>query len=237
MDKVYNAAHPLLALVRSNHLLIRQLFGVSVPRRIRVSFDPTTIALRRAVCDAITPEDQRIFEMGIGQAALVGLAVAKQYGINIDGADCSADRVQSSILVADANAIKARFLVSDLFASVPSENRYDIIFFNVPYVPSERGRSLQLTKRLGVDGDQVWDGGSDGTQVLREFLSQAKSFLSERGRVVFGVQHIFVPDELVTQVIEDCGYTLVSRNQKRFVPSCCYIVRPSLDEAPKTAIV
>lgn len=224
---VYEVTHPILAMVRSNHWLIKQLFGVKVPAEVDVSFDPTTVALRQAVCDTLTPDDTAVFEMGIGQAALVGLSVAKQCHVELHGADCSTARVESSQRVAEANDVSTRFVVSDLFSSVDAESRYDVIFFNVPYVPSQQGQDLQLTKRLGVDGDQVWDGGPDGTQVLREFLNQAPAFLSPHGRVVFGVQNLFVPDDVVLQVIEDCKYQLVQRSTRRWVPSCCYVVCPA----------
>lgn len=224
---VYEVTHPVLAKVRSNRWLIKRLFGLTVPREIDISFDPTTVALRQAVCDSITSKDSAVFEMGIGQAALVGLSVAKERGVELHGADCSPSRVETSQRVAEANGVETQFLVSDLFASVAPQQRFDVIFFNVPYVPSQQGQTLQLTKRLGVDGDQVWDGGPDGTQVLRAFLAEAIDFLAPEGRVVFGVQNIFVPEEVVQQVIQDCGYRLQQRSTKRMVPSCCYVVRPA----------
>ncbi|MEZ6091753.1 MAG: methyltransferase [Pirellulaceae bacterium] len=225
-ELVYEATYPLLALVRSNRLLIKRLFDISIPSQISVSFDPTTVTLRHAVCDALSPDDESLFEMGIGQAALVGLSVAKQRDLRLYGADCSRQRVESSTLVAQRNGLEASFVLSDLFAQIDPDDRFDVICFNVPYVPTQQGQQLQLTKRLRVDGDQVWDGGSDGTQVLRRFLGEATHFLRDHGRVVFGVQNLFVSDALVLDVLRDCEYALVKRYQKRYVPSCCYVVQP-----------
>lgn len=224
---IYECTHPLLSLVRSNRFLIRRLFGVKVPRGIAISFDPTTIALRRAVLKESRDTDRRIFEMGIGQAALVSLSVAASKPLQVSGADCSQARVESSLRVAKCNGIEADFVTSDLFAAVQDKHAFDLIFFNVPYVPSDLGKKMQLTRRLGVDGDQVWDGGSDGTEVLSRFLHEAKDFLTDEGRVVFGVQHVFVPDQRICEVLEETGYRLIQRVEKAFVPACCYIVKPT----------
>ncbi len=114
--------------------------------------------------------------------------------------------------------------MSDLFAQVPAENKYDLVFFNPPYVPTRLGRALRFTQRLSVDSDRVWDGGEDGTAVLREFLYQAERFLSSRGRVVFGVQGWFVPDGKVLDIVAASGLVLKRRVVRRFFPSVVYIL-------------
>lgn len=100
------------------------------------------------------------------------------------------------------------------------------IFFNPPYVPTAVGQRLSLSERLQVDGDQVWNGGEDGTTVLRSFLQQASRYTSDRGRVVFGVQEIFVPQETVSKAIRECGYTMLSRITRSMIPSVVYVVTP-----------
>ena len=224
----YDLTHPLLAIIRSNRWLIRQLFHVRIPADIRVSIDPTTIALANAVRRTMTDDDQHIFEMGIGQAALISLSLAKRQNVKVEGADCSTSRVESSQAVARVNQLEATFIVSDLFSNVPQQTRYDLIFFNVPYVPTAQGHSLKLTERLKVDGDQMWDGGPDGTAVLARFLREAKIHLTHRGRVIFGVQNVFVADALVAQVIACSNYRLIRRERSRWIPACCYVVQPPL---------
>ncbi len=228
---VYDVTHPVLGMIRSNKFLIRRLFGVKLPRGLRANFDSTTISLSRAAKRFLTPEDRRVFEMGIGEAALVSLSL-KDRPLEISGADCSTTRVESSQQVARENQVPVRFWVSDLFAEVPSDLRFDLIIFNVPYIPSEMGQRLKLTKRLGVDGDQVWDGGPNGTEVLTRFLTEAVPYLSPRGRVLFGVQNYFVPDPTICQVLDQCGYDLVERSKSWFVRSCCYLVKPQIEQAP-----
>ncbi|HBJ36116.1 MAG TPA: methyltransferase [Planctomycetaceae bacterium] len=224
---VYNFTHPLLRYIRNHRLIIRKIFGVRIPTGTSVQFDPTTVLLSRAVREICTPEDSRVLEVGVGQGALVLLSLAKDRNLQCDGIDCSSTRVASSLRVAEHNQITINCWVSDLFSQVPWPTQYDLIFFNPPYVPTEVGEGLRLTERLQIDGDQVWDGGKDGTKVLREFLKQATKYTSDRSRIVFGVQEIFVPDHVVINVITDCGYDLVSRITKPFIPSMVYVVSPA----------
>ncbi len=221
---VYPVFQPILRALRRNRWIIRRLFGVKVPPGVAVQFDPTTVLLTRALRAIAESEDRRALELGIGQGALVSLSLAHLKQIQLDGIDCSPTRVESSQRVAAYNEIAANFWLSDLFAQVPAENQYDLIFFNPPYVPTGVGEALKLTKRLEVDGDQVWDGGDDGTSVLREFLRQAPEYLSPRGRVVFGVQDIFVPDAKVLEVLAETRLALQQRVTKRMVPSVVYVL-------------
>jgi release factor glutamine methyltransferase len=231
----YHVGHPLLGLLRSNHFVIRRLFGVRIPREVAVQFDPTTVALARELLREITEEDTTALEMGIGTAALISLSLMKRTRLRIDGVDCSPSRVATAQAVAEYNGLPARFWQSDLFSSVPDDARYDLTFFNPPYVPTQWGRDLKLTARLHVDGDQMWDGGEDGTSVLRSFLRQAPRFLSPRGRIVFGVQNLFVSDELISRAITESGCRLLHRHRRRLVPACVYVVAPQ--EVKETAAV
>lgn len=227
---LYDMFHPLLRVVRTNRAIIRRTFGVRVPRGTVVQFDPTTILLAIALREIATPDDTTSLEIGIGCGALVSLSLARSRRVQITGVDLSPERVRTSREIAEFNGVEADFFTSDLFSTVSSDSRFDVLFFNPPYVPTETGRQLKLTERLDVDGDQVWDGGKDGTTVLREFLRRAPDYLSPAGRVVFGVQSIFVSDDTVCAVLRETGYTLTQRVTKRFVPSVVYVTRPCSSE-------
>jgi release factor glutamine methyltransferase len=232
---IYDRCHLLLKALRSNHTVIRLLFGVRIPRGMRVQFDPTTILLSRVLRRIVTDRDHTSLEIGIGQGALVSLSLARTRPmIRIIGIDCSAARVLQSRQVAEANSVAVDFFDSDLFAGVPPASRYDLIVFNPPYVPTETGRRLKLTERLAVDGDFVWDGGADGTAVLARFLQAAKGYLSDRGRVVFGVQPLFVSEDQVLNLIGSSGLLLQERSSSYLIPSVCYVLKQAAETSPST---
>jgi release factor glutamine methyltransferase len=222
--RIYDLCHPALRALRGNRHVIRLLFGARIPAGMQVQFDPTTVLLSRVLSAIATPEDRACLEVGIGEGALISLSIARRHPMQLVGVDCSEARVLQSRRVAEANGFAVDFFKSDLLSAVPPALRFDLIFFNPPYVPTETGRRLRLTERLTVDGDQMWDGGLDGTAVLSRFLEQAKEYLSARGRIVFGVQSLFVPDKLVVEIIHRSGLKLQQRQTRRFLPSIAYII-------------
>ncbi len=221
----YKVTQPMLRALRNNRAIIRRLFGVQVPKGTAVQFDPTTVTLAHAVKLVGKEEDKHALEIGIGQGALISLAVKQKFPqLNLHGIDCSQSRVESSQHVAAHNNVEVNFFESDLFASVPAEPKFDLIFFNPPYVPTAVGEGLQLTEKLQVDGDQVWNGGEDGCDVLRQFLAGAVDYLAAGGRLVFGVQSMFVPDATVEDVVGQTRFEISQKVRRRFSPAMAYVL-------------
>jgi HemK-related putative methylase len=224
-ELLYDALHPGLSLLRSNRQIIRWLFGIRMPRDVTAMFDPTTVLLKYALRRISRPDDRIVLEVGIGQAALVSLSLAKKRKFVLHGIDCSAERVVSSRKVASYNRLDATFFVSDLFSHVSTERPYDVICFNPPYVPTHIGKRLKLTERLRLESNAMWDGGTDGMDVLRRFLRDCPEFLAPHGRVVFGVQNVFVSDEQVRKVVAASALKLTARITRRLVPSVAYVLQ------------
>ena len=140
----YDLTHPLLGSVSRSRAVVQRLFGVKIPPALTVQFDPTTLLLKHALLAVAGPDDRPALEVGIGQGALLAIGLALTRNIRVDGVDLSPERVRSSRTVAEFNGVSADFFTSDLFASVPRERRYDLIFFNPPYVPTAVGKQLVL---------------------------------------------------------------------------------------------
>jgi len=243
-ERVYPVVQPLLKRLRRSRWVIHRLFDVSIPTDVLVQFDPVTVLLARVIPELIPelvhkhsvpsddPEPLNILETGIGEGALVTLSIAKwnqrggtrSMNLRFSGVDCSPGRVQSSRRVSRSNGIEADFWVSDLFSEV-TEASFDLVFFNPPYVPTQTGKRLRLTERLGVDGDQMWDGGEDGTAVLAKFLRDAPKVLRPDSRIVFGVQPIFVDDCRARQAIHDAGLALDATHARACIPAMVYVIK------------
>lgn len=241
--RIYAVVQPLLRLIRRSRWVIKRIFGVRIPSKVQVQFDPVTVLLAKSLPSLVeqialslntAKRPIRVLEMGIGEGALVTLSLdrsnrnrSNRRDLQLDGVDCSTSRLASSIKVAEFNDADCRFWFSDLFDSVPTSPLYDLIFFNPPYVPTQTGRSLKLTERLRIDGDQMWDGGEDGTQVLRRFLVESRSFVSLGGLMVFGVQPIFVNDKMVAEAVTQSGLQIHDRFTRKGIPAVVYAVKAS----------
>lgn len=224
-ELLYHLCHPLLGTAARNRWLIHRLFHIRVPKQVTVHFDPTTLALLLALRNTVTPSDKTALEVGIGQGALLANSLQKSTAIDVEGVDCSEARVLSSCTVAAYNRLQPRFYMSDLFSKVGNGRSFDLIFFNPPYVPTGQGRRLKLTRHMRADSDRVWDGGQDGSGVLRTFLQQAHGFLSSHGRLLFGIQPIFLSRELTESTIADCKWQIRDRYSPRWLPACVYVLR------------
>jgi release factor glutamine methyltransferase len=101
---------------------------------------------------------------------------------------------------------RVRLIKSDLFSAIDSNQRFDLIVSNPPYVPANDLDGLQ--REVRHEPLAALDGGGDGLAVIRALLKEAPDFLSPRGHLVFEIgfnQHEVVKttiDHAVWQLIE-----------------------------------
>jgi methylase of polypeptide subunit release factors len=179
----------------------------------------------------VTDQDRATLEIGIGEGGLISLsllrfAVHRGQPLSITGVDCCAERVKRSRFVADANNLPVDYLVGEMFSEISLDRKFDLIFFNPPYVPTSVGQEMRMDERFSQHGSRVWDGGADGTMVLSEFLQKAPQYLSPRGRIVFGLQEVFISTRLVEELLHRQKMRQLVRRQYWVPPSVCYVVEP-----------
>ncbi|MBU0958905.1 MAG: methyltransferase, partial [Nanoarchaeota archaeon] len=75
---------------------------------------------------------------------------------------------------------KSRVIKSNLFSNI--KEKYDIIFFNSPYLPEDKREPK--SSRLATTG------GRYGGELLNKFLKRAKSFLKKGGKVYIVVSSL-----------------------------------------------
>ncbi len=114
-----------------------------------------------------------VLEIGIG-TGIVSLFLAKQ-AKQVTGVDINPAAVMLAGKNAELNSItNAAFFKSDLFEKI--RGNYDLIVFNLPYVPTEE--KIDEPKAL------AWDGGTDGRKVTDRFLKQAIAHIKNNSRIV-----------------------------------------------------
>ncbi|MDD3244627.1 MAG: methyltransferase [Candidatus ainarchaeum sp.] len=75
------------------------------------------------------------------------------------------------------NLDKQIILQSDLFSKIDQNQKFDLIIFNPPYVPSEEISTEKQTSGI----DLAVDGGRDGAEIINKFIDQLFFFLSDSG--------------------------------------------------------
>jgi release factor glutamine methyltransferase len=95
----------------------------------------------------------------------------------------ASDIDQRAVACATANGVEA--YVGDLFAPLPPmlKGRVDVVVGIVPYVPTS---ALSLLQRdtLAFESPLAYDGGGDGTEILRRVLIDSLGFLRPGGALL-----------------------------------------------------
>jgi release factor glutamine methyltransferase len=223
--RIVNLLYPLYLaiakLIRTQPLLIRCLFKVRLHNEKNISWDFTTLILKRALRKRIKP-DMSLLEIGVGRAARLCIYLARSFNLKPDGVDIIPDRVESSLRIAQYNHTPLRIRQSDFFEKV--EKKYDLIFWNASYIPTGFGTKHHLTDRGDLSDARAWDGGNSGADAIDRFLSQAPHYLSVNGEILLGVNHFHVPSENISRVIQNHSLSIIDVISRPLNPSLVYVL-------------
>ena len=132
------------------------------------------------ILEAIKLEkDDRVLELGIG-CGLIALSCAQQ-GSKVVCTDINphATALAKRNYQINRPLIKGRIEMrnGDMFSAIRSDERFDIIIFNPPYLPT------RAEDRVGDTGwfDVATDGGADGLAVTKRFLKGLSKHLAKNG--------------------------------------------------------
>ncbi len=121
-------------------------------------------------------DGHRVLELGTGHIGVLAIYCSSIRKIQMVAVDINESFIENAKLVASASDAEGiEFRQSDWFSKV--NGKFDIIFSNVPYIPTDIGMRIQtLTKYK-----EVWDGGPDGGNEIRRILKDVPNFLAGEG--------------------------------------------------------
>jgi release factor glutamine methyltransferase len=122
-------------------------------------------------------KDDVVLDMGTG-CGILGIIAAKT-AEKVVAVDINPHAIHCSQKNAKLNRVAERMDIrlGDLFAPVRNEEKFTLILFNAPYLPSEpEERETWLGK--------AWAGGTTGRRVINRFISQVTNYLGKHGEVV-----------------------------------------------------
>lgn len=112
--------------------------------------------------------DLKFLEIGAGSG--IHLETAKNLGVKKENI-YSSDIDKKS--VSHCNLLGFNCIHSDLFEKI--NGKYDLIIFNPPYLPEDA--------REPKDSKLATTGGKKGSEIILNFLKQAKNFLEKNGKI------------------------------------------------------
>jgi release factor glutamine methyltransferase len=121
-------------------------------------------------------EGDLVLDMGTGCGLLA--VSAAQKARKVVAIDVNPYTVRCAVHNASLNKVADKIEVrqGSLFEPVKADERFDLILFNAPYLPSETWEECDLTSR-------AWAGGESGRRVIDRFIVEAPKHLKTNGRV------------------------------------------------------
>jgi release factor glutamine methyltransferase len=166
---------------------------------------PETEHIVTSAIDAAKAYDiKNILDIGTGCGA-IAVSLAKYIP---DTRITATDISPNALNIAKENAEKhmvadrIKFMQTDVFPGT-SEEKYDLIISNPPYIKSETIKGLQPEVK-DHEPMSALDGGSDGMNVYNKILGGAKEFLSENGRMIFEIDPPLT--ETIKSAAKEAGY-------------------------------
>lgn len=180
-------------------------------------FDVTSVVLVQKVAPRIKKTDH-VLDLGTGAHAVVGLSLWKRTGCRVTCCDINPELVTLAAASIAINNGPIEAVHSELFTNVNAE--FNVVVFNPPYVPSNRGGNSNLEPFRRTQ----WDGGDDGTRIIRDFLDAFEN-RQVPGRAYVGINRMFVPrDQVQSLVLQHDSLSLVEILSSPLLPSDVYVI-------------
>jgi release factor glutamine methyltransferase len=112
-------------------------------------------------------EGKKALDVGTG-SGIIGLAMAER-GAEVTAIDVNPEAVEETKRKAEEKEIDIEVMESDLFENVEAE--FNLITFNPPYLPGEKG----------AGDEEIWRGGEKGIELTERFLEEIDKYLHEEG--------------------------------------------------------
>ena len=144
----------------------------------------------------VVREGDVVLDMGTG-CGLLGVVAAEKAGRVVD-VDVNPYDVRCAKENAKLNGVldKMFFVQGDLFTAIRFGERFDLVLFNAPYLPSE---SVEDASWLGC----AWSGGVAGRQVVDRFISEVPKYLKQNGRMFLMQSTLSDVDETLRRIEEN----------------------------------
>jgi len=122
-------------------------------------------------------EGEKVLDIGTGCGILAVLAAEK--ASKVVAVDINPHAVVCVKKNAELNGVTAKVetRLGDLFDAIKADEKFDLILFNAPYLPSEQDEGKSWIEK-------AWVGGKTGRAVINRFVSKTSKYLTENGRIL-----------------------------------------------------
>ena len=199
--------YKILKYIRSSKIITFVVWRIKIEKYLHDTFwDLTTLVLKRELNQ--NKEKNKYLDMGCGQFAILGQYFKKINSYSdVTSIDVYKEFIENSIKNSIQNKNDINILQSNLFSNI--NEKFDLISFNPPYVPAS-------TKNEKLEFPNIRYSDLEGIQTAKDFLSEAKKFLTPDGIILLGMNTFYVPQNVCVKLIKDNGYKLEKITKMKF---------------------
>lgn len=166
----------------------------------------------------------KICEVGLGSGEILINLSKKFSNNNFFGTDINLDAIQDSKQLSQKENQNEIQIKQGSFLTPFTNEKFDIIYFNTPYLPVEDGEKFEdLT-----DEDKALYGGTLGCEVTNEFIDSLHSHIHNYSEIFILISSLTQP-HLVEESIKENGFDfeIVGREKHFFEELLVYKLTPS----------
>ncbi len=159
-------------------------YKIKVDERVLIPRPETELLVENAI--KVINSDTKVLDLCTGSGA-IAIAISKKTGANVTASDISAGAIELATQNAKDNGAQITFVQSDMFASF-SEEKFDVIISNPPYIKSEDIATLQDEVK-NFEPLLALDGGFDGLDFYKTIAQNLTDRLNVGGYlfIEFGI--------------------------------------------------
>lgn len=197
--------------LRKKRIPLQQILGYTefMGLKFRVTEDvlcprQDTEILVEQVLKEINPST-RVLDLCTGSGC-IAVSLAKLGKVDVTATDISEKALSVAAENAELNDASVHFFRGDLYEALPSEEKYDIIVSNPPYIRTSVIDTLEPEVR---DHEPLiaLDGTADGLEFYRRIISLASNYLNSNGSVFFEIG--YDQGDAVTDLLRNASYSAV----------------------------
>jgi release factor glutamine methyltransferase len=160
----------------------------------------------------------KVVDIGTG-CGILGIIAATEAS-EVIAVDTNPHAVHCAMQNAKLNHVahKMLFIQGDLFSPIRTRKQYDLILFNAPYLPTEKDEENSWIGR-------AWSGGAVGRDVVDRFISEAPTYLNQRGRLLLMQSTLSNVDETLKKLQQqDLEAEVVAKRDLPFFESIVLVL-------------
>ncbi len=168
----------------------QEFYGLNfiVSKDVLIPRPETELLVETAI--EILPKNARFCEVGIGSGCISTAILHESKTSRTVGLDISGKALAVARKNAEANEVIERLELreSDVYENL-SDEKFDLIISNPPYVSIEEMKTLQIEVR-GYEPAAALTDGADGLSIIKKIITDAPPFLNEKGFLLLEIGHL-----------------------------------------------